>query len=155
MKMKERPEVLCLKLKSEKWKTNGKNKKNKKKKLIGNTARTKTWPNWAFLLRKRKKKKQKDRKFPKIPCCTEKQDRETRPSGGPARQRNRGRAPMPTGIFSLSCSDRIVPYRIASYRRPAQSRGGVVARICLSHACRSDKLRYLTLRQRGRIEWSG
>lgn len=155
MKMKERPEVLCLKLKSEKWKTNGKNKKNKKKNWLEILLEQKHGQTGLFYCENGKKKQQKDRKFPKIPCCTEKQDRETRPSGGPARQRNRGRAPMPTGIFSLSCSDRIVPYRIASYRRPAQSRGGVVARICLSHACRSDKLRYLTLRQRGRIEWSG
>lgn len=117
--MKERPEVLCLKLKSEKWKTNGKNKKNKKKNWLEILLEQKHGQTGLFYCENGKKKQQKDRKFPKIPCCTEKQDRETRPSGGPARQRNGGRAPLPTGIFSclvLSCSDRTVPYRIVSYR---------------------------------------
>lgn len=130
--------------------------------MIGNTARTKTWPNWAFLLRKRKKKNnKKTANFLKFHVVRRSKTARQGPAEAPRGSVMAGGLPCPPASFLvLFCLVLIVPYRIVSYRivsfrRPAQSRGGVVACICLSHACRSDKLRYLTLRQRGRIEWSG
>lgn len=115
--MKERPEVLCLKLKSEKWKTNGKNKKNKKKNWLEILLEQKHGQTGLFYCENGKKNNKKTANFLKFHVVRRSKTARQGPAEAPRGSVIAGGLPCPPASFLvLFCLVLIVPYRIVSYR---------------------------------------